>query len=69
MIFGVNVLSITSKSICLSQSKLSVLRGIFFTAVTFEVSFQSVITLLPVSVIYHPKAYVMNFQNSHIILI
>ena len=40
-----------------------------FSAVTFEVSFLSVITLLPVSVIYHLKAYVVNFQNSHIILI
>ena len=43
--------------------------GIPFSAVTFEVSFVSVITLLPVSVIYHLKAYVVNFQNSHIILI
>ena len=45
------------------------LGGIPFSAVTFEVSFLSVITLLPVSVIYHLKAYVVNFQNSHIILI
>ena len=43
--------------------------GIHFLAVTFEVSFLSVITKLPVSVIYHPKAYAVNFQNSHIILI
>ena len=43
--------------------------GIPFSAVTFEVSFLSVITLLPVSVIYHLKAYVVNFENSHIILI
>ena len=46
------------------------LRGIIpFSAVTFEVSFLSVITFLPVSVIYHMKAYVVNFQNSHNILI
>ena len=44
-------------------------RGIPFSAATFEVSFLSVIALLPVSVIYHLKAYVVNFQNSHIILI
>ena len=43
--------------------------GIPFSAVTFEVSFLGVIALLPVSVIYHLKAYVVNFQNSHIILI
>ena len=43
--------------------------GIPFSAVTFEVSFLSVITLLPESVIYHLKAYVGNFQNSHIFLI
>ena len=40
-----------------------------FSAVTFEVSFLSVIALLNVSVIYHLTAYVANFQNSHIILI
>ena len=40
-----------------------------FSAVTFAVTFLSVITLLPVSVTYHLKAYVVNFQNSHIILI
>ena len=43
--------------------------GIPFSAVTFEVGFLSVIALLPMSVIYHLKAYVVNFQNSHIILI
>ena len=37
------------------------LRGIPFSAVTFEVSFLSVITLLPVSGIYHLKAYAVNF--------
>ena len=45
------------------------LKGIPFSAVTFEVSFLSVIALLLVSVVYHLKAYVVNFQNSHIILI
>ena len=44
-------------------------EGIPFSAVTFEVSFLSVIALLPVSIIYHLKAYVVNFQNSYIILI
>ena len=43
--------------------------GIPLSAITFEVSFLSVITLLPLSVIYHLKAYVMNLQNSYIILI
>ena len=46
-----------------------ILRGIPFSAATFEVSLLSVIALLPVSVIYQLKAHVVNFQNSHIILI
>ena len=41
--------------------------GIHFSTIPFEVSFLSVITLLPMSVIYHLKAYGVNFQNLHII--
>ena len=47
--------------------KQQVNGSIPFSAVTYAVSFLSVITLLSVSVIYHLKAYVVNFQNSHII--
>ena len=59
--------SVSNVDIILDKTKLR--GGIPFSAVTFEVSFLSVIALLPVSVIYHLKAYVVNFQNSHIILI
>ena len=52
----------------MSQSTL-IWGGIPFSAVTFEVSFLDVIALIPVSVIYQLKAYVVNFQNSQIILI
>ena len=48
----------------INLSNMIVLRGY-----TSEVSFLSVIVLLPVSVIYHLIAYVVYFQNSHIILI
>ena len=43
--------------------------GIPFSAVTFEVSFLIVIALLAMSFIYHLKAYVVKFQNSHIVLV
>ena len=55
------VLTISMTVVCLG--------GYTFSAVTFEVSFLSAIALLPMSVIHHLKAYVVNFQNSHIILI
>ena len=54
--------------LCL-QFPQNTLRGTPFSAATFEVSFLSVIALLPVSVKDHLKAYVVNFPNSHIILI
>ena len=37
--------------------------GLPFSAVTFEGSFLSVIILLPVSVIYHIKVYVVNLKK------
>ena len=44
-------------------------KGYILFSSNLEVSFLSVLTLSPVSAIYHLKAYVVNLQNSNIMLI